>query len=190
LQRPTCCTEQRLIFSQFLDSHSLPSLSSLPDPFARIRIAMKFFAAALAACTALAGVVALPTVELSERAGDLAVRANTASQTGTNNGFYYSFWTSGSMAVTYTNGNAGAYTVNWQGNGDFTSGKGWNPGSARYVCFPQCAMVYVLTLIAQDHQLQHVMGRGCELERVSLCLRLVHEPARRILHRRELWYVR
>jgi endo-1,4-beta-xylanase len=60
----------------------------------------------------------------------LVVRGGTASQTGTNNGFYCSFWTSGSMYVTYSNGAGGAYTVDWQGNGDFIAGKGWNPGSA------------------------------------------------------------
>lgn len=66
-----------------------------------------------------------PNFELDKR------QTITTSQTGTNNGFYYSFWTNGGGTVDYTNGNAGEYSVTWQNNGDFTAGKGWNPGSAR-----------------------------------------------------------
>ncbi|KAL9619433.1 MAG: hypothetical protein Q9160_005944 [Pyrenula sp. 1 TL-2023] len=79
------------------------------------------FVASLAAI----GVVSAPT--------DLAERAGTPSSTGTNNGFYYSFWTDGGATVTYTNGAAGQYSVNWSGNGNFVGGKGWNPGSARAI---------------------------------------------------------
>lgn len=59
----------------------------------------------------------------------------TASQTGTNNGFYYSFWTNGGGSVDYENGSGGAYSVNWSNAGDFTAGKGWNPGSAQAITF-------------------------------------------------------
>lgn len=55
----------------------------------------------------------------------------TTSQTGTNNGYYYSFWTNGGGTVDYTNGAAGEYSVTWKNCGDFTSGKGWSTGSAR-----------------------------------------------------------
>lgn len=55
----------------------------------------------------------------------------TTSQTGTNNGYYYSFWTNGGGTVDYTNGDAGSYSVTWENDGDFTTGKGWNPGSAQ-----------------------------------------------------------
>lgn len=58
----------------------------------------------------------------------------TSSQTGTNNGFYFSFWTDGAGQVSYTNKAAGEYSVTWSGNnGNFVGGKGWNPGAARYV---------------------------------------------------------
>lgn len=66
----------------------------------------------------------------------LAVRSGTPSSTGTNNGFYYSFWTDGAAAVTYTNGAAGQYSVTWSGsNGNFVAGKGWNPGAARAITY-------------------------------------------------------
>lgn len=55
----------------------------------------------------------------------------TTSQTGTNNGFYYSFWTDGGATATYTNGAAGEYSMTWSGNGNLVGGKGWNPGAAR-----------------------------------------------------------
>lgn len=62
---------------------------------------------------------------------DLLTRSGTPSSTGTSGGYYYSFWTDGNADVVYTNGAGGEYSVNWDGNGDFVGGKGWNPGSAR-----------------------------------------------------------
>lgn len=62
---------------------------------------------------------------------DIAARSGTPSSTGTNNGYYYSFWTDGGADVTYTNGAGGEYSVTWSGSGNFVGGKGWNPGAAR-----------------------------------------------------------
>lgn len=76
---------------------------------------------------AVASTVAIPF----DNSTELFARAGTPSSTGTNNGFYYSFWTNGGGTVTYTNGAAGQYSVNWQNSGNFVGGKGWNPGSAR-----------------------------------------------------------
>lgn len=57
----------------------------------------------------------------------------TSSQTGTHNGYYYSFWTDGAGNVRYTNEAGGQYSATWSGNGNWVGGKGWNPGTARYV---------------------------------------------------------
>ncbi|KAF7297353.1 Endo-1,4-beta-xylanase [Mycena indigotica] len=88
---------------------------------------MVSFKSLLAVAVAATSAAAFPFANLTERSG-------TASSTGTNNGFYYSFWTDGAGAVTYTNGAGGQYSVQWSGNaGNFVGGKGWNPGAARFV---------------------------------------------------------
>ncbi|KAJ4258249.1 hypothetical protein NW762_008398 [Fusarium torreyae] len=93
---------------------------------------MVSFSYLLAAVSAFTSVLAVPagnaaeSVELSKR---------TPSSTGTNGGYYYSFWTDNQNSVTYTNQNGGQYSVNWNGNGNFVGGKGWNPGAARTIKF-------------------------------------------------------
>jgi endo-1,4-beta-xylanase len=89
---------------------------------------MVSFTFLLAASSAVAGVFASANSTLFSRA--------TPSSTGTNGGFYYSFWTDGTGAVTYTNDAGGEYAVTWTGNqGNFVAGKGWNPGSAQAISF-------------------------------------------------------
>jgi endo-1,4-beta-xylanase len=55
----------------------------------------------------------------------------TSNQTGTNNGFFYTYWKDAGSA-TMTLGGAGNYSVNWNlGNtGNFVGGKGWSTGSS------------------------------------------------------------
>jgi endo-1,4-beta-xylanase len=95
---------------------------------------VSFTSLLLIAASVISGVVALPTeIETDPNLNStLVARGGTESSTGINNGFYYSFWTDGAGQVTYTNGAAGQYSVQWSGsNGNFVGGKGWNPGSDR-----------------------------------------------------------
>nr|CDS82533.1 glycoside hydrolase family 11 enzyme [uncultured eukaryote] len=96
---------------------------------------MVSFSSLLLICTATAAVLAAPSKD-SEKHELVARQSLTTSQTGTNNGYYHSFWTDGAAHVTYTNGAGGQYSVTWSGNaGNWVGGKGWNPGSARAITY-------------------------------------------------------
>src|SRR5262249_5861328 len=53
----------------------------------------------------------------------------SSSQTGNNNGFYYSFWTDGGGSVQFCLQGGGRYTSNWSNVGNWVGGKGWATGS-------------------------------------------------------------
>ena len=57
----------------------------------------------------------------------------TSSQTGTNNGFYYSFWKDNPGTVQFCLQSAGRYTSNWSGINNWVGGKGWSTGARRVV---------------------------------------------------------
>ena len=67
--------------------------------------------------------------------GVSAVNAQTltSNSTGTNNGFYYSFWKdSGNASMTLHSG--GRYASQWNsGTNNWVGGKGWNPGNSSKV---------------------------------------------------------
>jgi len=58
----------------------------------------------------------------------------TTNQTGTHNGFYYSYWNQGSGNTSFTGtpvmklGAEGNYSITWSNVNNFTAGKGWATG--------------------------------------------------------------
>ncbi|KAL4891465.1 xylanase G1 [Aspergillus ambiguus] len=93
---------------------------------------MVSYASLVVAFSAISGALAAPS---PNGLLELFKRQQTESGTGTNNGYYYSFWTDGGGQVTYTNGDAGSYSVDWTDCGNFVAGKGWNPGSSQAVTY-------------------------------------------------------
>src|SRR6186713_2702366 len=59
----------------------------------------------------------------------------TSSQTGTNNGFYYSFWKDSPGTVNFCLQAGGRYTSSWSGINNWVGGKGWATGSNRTVSY-------------------------------------------------------
>jgi endo-1,4-beta-xylanase len=109
---------------------------------------------------AVASVIATPVTSNSTEGFGLIQRGGgTPSATGTSNGFYYSWWTDGAAQATYTNGNGGQYSLTWSGNnGNLVGGKGWQPGSARYVESNSCINKFLTLSFNNFHRVISYSG--------------------------------
>ena len=95
---------------------------------------MVSFSALLLTASASLGALAAPAA-LPDFGNLFSRQAVTVVQPGegTNNGYFYSYYNSGGGNATFALGPAGSYGLTWTDDGDIVAGKGWNPGSARYV---------------------------------------------------------
>ncbi|MFL6117305.1 MAG: glycoside hydrolase family 11 protein [Catenulispora sp.] len=89
----------------------------------RTRLVARWVGAAAVVITSLLGTAAQADTTI------------TTSQTGTDGGYSYSFWTAGDGAASMTLGGGGNYRTTWSNVGNFVAGKGWSTGGRKSVTY-------------------------------------------------------
>ncbi|KDN82314.1 endo-1,4-beta-xylanase [Kitasatospora cheerisanensis KCTC 2395] len=107
---------ERMISVNFPHPHS-GSVSRLRRLLGRTRV----LAVAFAAVLLLPGTADAATI--------------TTNQTGSDGGYFYSFWTEGSGAASMSLNGGGNYSTSWTNAGNFVAGKGWSTGSRNPVTY-------------------------------------------------------
>jgi len=85
----------------------------------------KYLRSVLAAAGAAALLASLPTTSHAQTI--------TQAGTGSQGGYFWSFWRSGNGSASLNLLSGGHFTTSWNNIGDVTMGKGWNPGGPRIV---------------------------------------------------------
>jgi hypothetical protein len=111
---------------------------------------------------------------------------------GTHDGYFYSFWTDNQGSVDYNNGPRGSYNVRWNNVNNWVGGKGWKPGPPRRVAYNGTWNNYnVNSCMSNPPPLPLTQAHQPQLTTAARPrpVRLDHQPARRVLHRRGVRHV-